>query len=32
MRKDGEVYHCGDGSADVDIKTASGSVDLCRGA
>ena len=32
MRKDGEVYHCGDGSADVDIKTASGSIDLCRGA
>ena len=32
MRKDGEVYHCGDGSADVEIKTASGSIDLCRGA
>ena len=32
MRKDGEVYHCDDGSADVDIKTASGSIDLCRGA
>ena len=32
MRKDGEVYHCGDGSADVDINTASGSIDLCRGA
>ena len=32
MRKGREVYHCGDGSADVDIKTASGSIDLCRGA
>lgn len=31
MRRDGEVYHCGDGSADVDIKTVSGSIDLCRG-
>ena len=32
MRKDGEVYRCGDGSAGVDIKTASGSIDLCLGA
>ena len=32
MRKDGELYHCGDGSADVDIETTSGSIDLCRGA
>ena len=32
MRKGREVYHCGDSSADVDIKTASGSIDLCRGA